>query len=155
MQSTGASHTQSRTTAQALTGAALGGAVLVALFIFAIFRASNEESVLGWIVAGIILAWLGVAVYFALIVSRQARAVHRNLAGVSAARRDAEKTMLNDKLSHSFQIVLVQTRVISEQLETPGEDSAGMINRAIDTINTTARNGMDMVAQPESGHPNQ
>ncbi len=53
--------------------------------------------------------------------------------------------MLADKLSHSFQIVLVQSREISKYLNEDGEQSRAMIERALDTINTTASNGMGMV----------
>ena len=53
--------------------------------------------------------------------------------------------MLADKLSHSFQIVLVQSREISKYLDEDGEQSRTMIERALDTINTTASNGMGMV----------
>ena len=53
--------------------------------------------------------------------------------------------MLADKLAHSFQIVLVQSREIANHLTDDSEESRAMIERALDTINTTASNGMGMV----------
>lgn len=142
MQSTD-SHNSSRS--KALLGAIIGGAVLLVLFIIAIARASHEESVLGWIVAGILLAWLGLAAYLAFAVMKQAKASQRSFEESAATRRLEENSLLDDKLSHSFQIVLVQSNVIKEQLAANTEESAAMVERALDTIDTTAQNGMSMI----------
>ena len=75
-------------------------------------------------------------------------AVRANRASYKAlahARAEEQDGMLADKLSHSFQIVLVQSREISKYLDEDGEQSRAMIERALDTINTTASNGMGMV----------
>ncbi|GGH62609.1 hypothetical protein [Rothia aerolata] len=150
MQSTGSQKSKSQTTTMAITGAALGGIILLALFIVAIISARSEESVLGWIVAGIILAWLGVAVYLASLVNRQAKSSQQRFEELARSRRAEEDSMLDDKLAHSFQIIQVQTKVIEEQRATPGDDAEGMIDRAIDTIKTTAANGMGMVKEAKN-----
>lgn len=149
MQSTGTENsTQSN---KGLIGAVLGVALLVVLFIFAVFQAAHEESVLGWILAAIILGWLGLAVYLSLAVSKTLKANRESYRLAAEARAEEADSMLADKLQHSFQIVLVQAKVITEQLAENGPDSKGMIERAIDTINTTASNGMGMVKEEMKG----
>ena len=149
MQSSGTSHSSTSTTEQnrskAILGACIGGAVLLILFIFAIIQAKNEESVLGWIIAGILLAWLGVAAYLAWGVMKQAKASQKSFDEASVIRRNEENALLDDKLAHSFKIVLVQSNVIKEQLVANTSESEAMIERALDTIDTTASNGMSMI----------
>lgn len=150
MQSSGSdTTTRTQTLSKALIGASIGGGILLVLCILAIYQASHEESVLGWIVAGILLAWLGVAGYLAIIVTQQARTTQKNQELFLQARRAEEDAMLDDKLSHSFQIVLVQSKVIAEHLHSDNQDAPAMIERALDTINTTASNGMSMIKEAQ------
>lgn len=152
MQSSATETTRQETNKQAMIGAGIGGVILVILLIFAILTARNEASVLGWIIAGLILAWLGVAIYLAYLVNRQAKAAQRNFELAATAARDEQNSMLDDKLSHSFQIVLVQSKVIADERANPSADAEGMIDRALDTINTTAQNGMGMIKEAKKGH---
>lgn len=145
MQSTDSQNSAKLSTQKALLGAAIGGGILLLLFIFAIVQAKNEESVLGWIIAGLLLAWLGLAAYLAVGGMKQAKASQASVERAMANRRIEENALLDDKLSHSFQIVLVQSNVIKEQLAENGSESEGMIQRALDTIDTTASNGMSMI----------
>ncbi|WP_346845059.1 hypothetical protein [uncultured Rothia sp.] len=145
MQSTDSQNSAKLSTQKALLGAAIGGGILLLLFIFAIVQAKNEESVLGWIIAGLLLAWLGLAAYLAVGVMKQAKASQASVERAMANRRIEENALLDDKLSHSFQIVLVQSNVIKEQLAENGPESEGMVQRALDTIDTTASNGMSMI----------
>lgn len=145
MQSTDSQNSAKLSTQKALLGAAIGGGILLLLFIFAIVQAKNEESVLGWIIAGLLLAWLGLAAYLAVGVMKQAKASQASVERAMANRCIEENALLDDKLSHSFQIVLVQSNVIKEQLAENGPESEGMVQRALDTIDTTASNGMSMI----------
>ncbi len=147
MQTSGSQDSSSQVTFKTVIGACIGGLILLALCVVAIFQASHEESVLGWIVAGILLAWLGVAIYLAMLVMRQVKLSQREYAALAQRRRSEEESMLQDKLAHSFQIVLVQSNVIKEQLAENGPDAREMIDRALDTIDTTAKNGMSMAKE--------
>lgn len=151
MQSTGTQKSSQSSVNKGLVGASIGVAVLVLLFVFAVFQAAHEESVLGWILAAIILGWLALAVYLSLEVRKTLKASQLSFKQEAAARAEQADSMLADKLEHSFQIVLVQAKVIKEQLEAAGEDSQGMIERALDTINTTAANGKGMVKEEMKG----
>lgn len=149
MQSTGTQNSSQSN--KGLIGAIIGIALLVVLFVFAVFQAAHEESVLGWILAAIILGWLGLAVYLSIAVSKTLKANRESYRLAAAARAEDADSMLADKIEHSFQIVLVQAKVITEQLAEKGPESEGMIERAIDTINTTASNGMGMVKEEMKG----
>lgn len=151
MESTGTQSSSQSSARKGLIGAIIGAALLTVLFIFAVVQAANEESVLGWILAAIILSWLGLAVYLSFEVSRTLKATRNAYAAAAKARAEQNDSMLADKLEHSFQIVLVQTKVISDQFAEKGPDYEGMIERAIDTINTTASNGMGMVKEEMKG----
>lgn len=151
MQSTDTRSSTAPSSSKALWGAGIGIILLVILFVVAIFQAAHEESVLGWIVAAILLAWVGVAAYLCTAVVRTLNANRRSYEMAAKARIEDEDSMLADKLEHSFQIVLVQSKVIKEQLEAGGDDAQGMIERALDTINTTSLNGMGMVKEELKG----
>lgn len=128
-------------------GAGIGMALLVGLLAWAIFQAANEASVLGWILAGIITAWLGIAVYLLTSVNRTLAAQRKAYEGHAVARAEYEADVHTEKLAHSFQICLVQSKVIAEQLEINDANSRDMIDRALDTINFTAKNGMELAKE--------
>lgn len=130
-----------------MTGAAIGMAILVALLIWAIIQSANESSALGWIIAGIILAWLGIAVYLLISVNRTLSAQRKAYEEHTVKRAEYEADVHTEKLAHSFQICLVQSKVIAEQLEVNDENSRDMIDRALDTINFTAKNGMELARE--------
>ena len=127
---------------KAMIGAGAGMLILVVLLGAAIAAA---DSVLGWVLAGLILGWLGLACYLVVGVLSAVRANRQDRAEFSRIHREESDAMLADKLAHSFQIVLVQSREIANYLTDDSEESRAMIERALDTINTTASNGMGMV----------
>ena len=123
---------------KAIVGSCIGVGLLVLLLVLAIF---NANSVLGWILAGLILGWLALAVLVHIVLE----SIKQDRAELSRIHREESDAMLADKLAHSFQIVLVQSREIANYLTDDSEESRAMIERALDTINTTASNGMGMV----------
>ena len=122
-------------------------AVLVAIFIAAIWRAADEASLLGWILAAIALGWLGLAAYVLSLVRGSLTPRTTSAPGQEAGGSDS---MRDEKLAHSFQIVLVQKKVVAEELAKGEDADAEMIDRALDTIDFTAKNGMGLArsAQP-------
>lgn len=148
MQSNGSEKTaQEQNTKVVLIGAGIGMAILVALLAWAIVQSVREESVLGWILAGIIAAWLGIAAYLLVNVNRTLVAQRKAYEEHAVKRAEYESDVHTEKLAHSFQICLVQSKVIAEQLEVNDENSRDMIDRAIDTINFTAKNGMELARE--------
>lgn len=148
MQTNGSQNTaQQQNIKTVLIGAGIGMVILVALLIWAIFQAANEASALGWILAGIITAWLGLAVYLLTSVNRTLTAQRKAYETHAAARAEYEADVHTEKLAHSFQICLVQSKVIAEQLEADDANSRDMIDRALDTINFTAKNGMELAKE--------
>ncbi|MDY6051568.1 MAG: hypothetical protein SPI83_04050 [Rothia sp. (in: high G+C Gram-positive bacteria)] len=148
MQSNGSEKTaQEQNTKMALVGAGIGMAILVALLAWAIVQSAREESVLGWILAGIIAAWLGIAAYLLVNVNRTLAAQRQAYKEHAVKRAEYESDVHVEKLAHSFQICLVQSKVIAEQLEVNDENSRDMIDRAVDTINFTAKNGMELARE--------
>ena len=101
---------------KAIIGSCIGVGLLVLLLVLAIFNANS------------------------VLVS-----IKQDRAELSRTHREESDAMLADKLAHSFQIVLVQSREIANYLTDDSEESRAMIERALDTINTTASNGMGMV----------
>lgn len=136
-----AQHSTQRT---AMIGAGVGVLILVVLFVAALVFA---DSVLGWVLAGLILGWLGLVFYLVAGMRAAVRADSAALEKAARSRVVEQDKMLTDKLAHSFQIVLVQSKEISRYLNEPGSESRDMIDRALDTINTTASNGMGMVKE--------
>ncbi|MBM7051473.1 MULTISPECIES: hypothetical protein [unclassified Rothia (in: high G+C Gram-positive bacteria)] len=134
-------------TQKALIGAGIGMALLVVLLIWAIMTSANEASVLGWILTAVIAGWLGVAVYLAVTVTRSLNIQQNQNAARMRQFLEEEDAMLDDKLAHSFQIVLVQSKVIKDELKKNDDESPAMIARALDTIDVTAQNGMSMVKE--------
>lgn len=148
MQSNGSAKTaQEQNTKTVFIGAAIGMGILVVLLVWAIIQSSDEASVLGWILAGIIAAWLGIAVYLLVNVNRTLAAQRRAYEEHATQRAEYEADVHTEKLAHSFQICLVQSKVIAEQLEINDEKSRDMIDRALDTINFTAKNGMELARE--------
>ena len=146
----------------ALWGTVIGLAVLVVIFVVAILQAANSNSLLGWILAGIALGWLMLAVWVVLMVRRAARFGRRQVEEAkeqlrgrapAAARSGAPRSMRDEKLSHSFQIVLVQSKVVKQELAglpTEGVDREAL-DRALETIDITAGNGMSMLREEPLG----
>ena len=132
---------------KAVWATVVGMAVLVAIFIAAIWRAADEASLLGWILAAIALGWLGLAAYVLSLVRGGLTPRTTSAPGQEAGRSDS---MRDEKLAHSFQIVLVQKKVVAEELAKGDDADAEMIDRALDTIDFTAKNGMGLArsAQP-------
>lgn len=130
-----------------LIGASIGMGILVLLLVWAILQAAHEESVLGWILAGVITAWLGLAIYLLVSVNRTLIAQRKAYENHAEKRAEYEADVHTEKLAHSFQICLVQSKVIAEQLEADDVHSRDMIDRALDTINFTAKNGMELAKE--------
>lgn len=154
-----ASGTGSRTP---LWGTVIGMAVLVVIFVVALLQAANANSLLGWVLAGIALGWLMLAVWVVLMVRRAARFGRSQVEEVqrragrapAAAQGGPAGSMRDEKLSHSFQIVLVQSKVLKQELAGLPADGVDReaIDRALDTIDITAGNGMSMLREePLSG----
>lgn len=127
---------------RAVWATVLGMAVLVAIFVAAIWQAADEASLLGWILAAIALGWLGLAAYVLVLVRgsfapRAASAADEPSAGSADSLRE-------EKLAHSFQIVLVQKKVVAEELAKGAQADREQIDRALDTIDFTAKNGMGL-----------
>ncbi|MFI7483033.1 hypothetical protein ACH9EU_11535 [Kocuria sp. M1R5S2] len=150
----------SRTT---VWGTVIGLAVLVIIFVVALLQAANANTWLGWVLAGIALGWLLLATWVVLMVRRAARFGRRQVEEAreqlrgrapAPARSGAPDSMRDEKLSHSFQIVLVQSKVIRQELAalpTGGVDREA-VDRALETIDITAGNGMSMLRdEPLSG----
>ncbi|MFI7579252.1 hypothetical protein [Kocuria kalidii] len=145
----------------ALWGTVIGMAVLVVIFVVALLQAANANSWLGWALAGIALGWLLLAAWVVLMVRRAARFGRRQVdeareqlrtgsgRAPAATRSGAADSMRDEKLSHSFQIVLVQSRVIKQELAAlpVPEERREALDRALDTIDVTAGNGMSMLRQ--------
>ena len=62
----------------------------------------------------------------------------------SAASTTADP-MRDTKLDHSFKIVQVQTRVVTEELDKGSAADTDMVTRALETIHITSSNARDML----------
>lgn len=147
--------------------AAVGPLILAAVFLVALVLAANNNTVLGWFIAVIALAWLVLAIFVYIGVYKAARfgaeQVRRATSGLqrdpqaddAGTRLVAESAPSNGvrdmKLDHSFKIIQVQAGEISKALANAGADGsmtgAGRenIERALETIQITAHNGRDMI----------
>lgn len=134
-------------------------AVMITVLLVALVFAANQNDVIGWIIAAISAGWLLLAVCVVLFVRRGARKVGETLDHAradQAARNsasgggtvvvDEDTHTRNLKLDHSFKIVQVQKRVIAEELDKGAEADLEMVARSLDTIDQTAHNGRDMLA---------
>ncbi|MDO5617563.1 hypothetical protein [Kocuria sp.] len=146
----------------------IGMSALVVIFVVALLQAANENSVLGWILAAIALGWLLIACFVLWMVRKAAKFGARQIehAQEEANRRfgrapmasasttpAADRSILDQKLEHSFQIIMVQARVIAANLPAQDGSTGGdreQVDRALDTIAVTASNGMGMVKDAET-----
>ncbi|MCT1616511.1 hypothetical protein GKZ75_03950 [Kocuria indica] len=173
MQPIGSAHTRTtdspdapRTGRTALWGTVIGLAVLVVIFAVALIQAANSSSLLGWILAGIALGWLMLAVW-ALSMVRKAAAYGREQvrqaqeqfqaqhgrAPAASASAGAGQSLRDEKLAHGMQVILVQSKVVKEQL-SGAEPDPEQIQRALETIDMTAANGLRSLkdsSKPVSG----
>jgi hypothetical protein len=148
--------------------AGTGTVVLALVFLVALVFAANHNDVLGWVLAVTAFGWLvlstvvyiGVhkAAQFGASQVRQAQASlasatgsvtsSRGRSGASAGTtvvEEAPSSGVRDiKLEHSFKIIEVQARVITEGLAA-GEAGRERVERALETIAITASNGRGML----------
>ena len=147
----------------------IGMTALLVIFVVALLQAANENSVLGWILAAIALGWLLIACFVLWMVRKAAkfgarqfehaqqeadRRFGRAPMAATTAAPAADRSILDQKLEHSFQIIMVQARVIAANLPAQDGSTAGdreQVARALDTIAVTASNGMGMVK--DAGEP--
>lgn len=130
-------------------------AVMVTVFLVAVVFAANQNDVIGWLVVIISLGWLLLSAFLVFGISRGAKKVQEQVAGVRAdmAKQSGGSTSVVDestkardmKLDHSFKIVEVQTGVVKEYLDQEGDEARGMVDRAIETIEITAHNARGMM----------
>lgn len=166
MQQIGSSRTSQSTSASGRSSiwiTLIGMTALVVIFVVALLQAANQNSVLGWVLAAIALGWLLIACFVLWMVRKAAKfgARHIEQAQQDANRRFGrapmasataapaeDRSILDQKLEHSFQIIMVQTRVIAANLPAPDGSTPGdreQVDRALDTLAVTASNGMGMV----------
>lgn len=135
-------------------------AVMITVLLVALLFAANQNSVIGWILVVIAGAWLLLATVVVIVFARGAR---RLGSAVDSARADAAARRAGDsqgavvvdedthtrnlKLDHSFKIVQVQVRVVQQQMDAGEAADADMVARALETIEITAHNGRDMLAE--------
>ncbi|WP_313817711.1 hypothetical protein [Citricoccus sp.] len=161
-------------------GSGITFAVMVVVLLVALLFAANQNDVIGWLLVVISAGWLALAALVVLGVRRGARSVDRRMKDLSAslAPRVGEKDippapsstsrasgragaaegmsadpMRDTKLDHSFKIVQVQTRVVTEELSKGADSDADMIARALETIHITSANAREMIKEsaPTSG----
>lgn len=143
-------------------GTSLVFAVMVTVLLVALIFAANENDVIGWILVAISAAWLLLAVIAVITFRKGARkfgdavdsaradAAARNTesaGGTAVVDEDAHSRNL--KLDHSFKIVQVQRRVVATEIGklSRGEEAdMEIVDRALETIQFTAHNGRDMLA---------
>ncbi|MDZ5076862.1 hypothetical protein [Nesterenkonia sp. HG001] len=133
-------------------------AVMITVLLVALIFAANQNDVIGWIIVAISAGWLILAGILVMSVRRGAQKVGQTLdsARADAAARhtgaggtaivDEDAHSRNMKLDHSFKIVQVQRRVIVQELAKGEEADLEMVERALETIEMTAANGRDMLA---------
>ncbi|GAA1153798.1 hypothetical protein [Nesterenkonia sandarakina] len=135
-------------------------AVMITVLLVALIFAANQNDVIGWIIAVIAGGWLLLATVLVVSVRSGAKKFGQTLdsARADAASRRADTlggaTVVDEdthgrnlKLDHSFKIVEVQKRVIAQELAKGEEADLAMVDRALDTIEMTAGNGRDMLAE--------
>ncbi|WP_188686116.1 phage holin family protein [Nesterenkonia cremea] len=134
-------------------------AVMITVLLVALIFAANQNDIIGWIIVVISAGWLLLAAVLVVTVRRASQkvgqtldsaradvAAHRAGQSGAAAVVDEDAHARNMKLDHSFKIVQVQKRVITQELEKGAEADMEMIERALDTMEITATNGRDMLA---------
>ncbi|MFB9074960.1 hypothetical protein ACFFIO_07585 [Citricoccus parietis] len=86
--------------------------------------------------------------------SSSSSASSRTSGQAGAAGSGASDPMRDTKLDHSFKIVQVQTRVVTEELSKGADSDSDMIARALETIHITSANAREMIKEssaPSSG----
>ncbi|MGM7669494.1 hypothetical protein [Microbacterium sp. A93] len=146
-------------------GSGITFAAMVVILLVALLFAANQNDVIGWLLVAVSAGWLVLAVLVVLGVRRGARSVDRKMKNFSASlapqvqdRGSAPEpadSMRDTKLEHSFKIVQVQARVVTEELAKGAEADTDMVTRALETIHITSANARDMLkdsgAKPEPG----
>ncbi|MGW9550939.1 hypothetical protein ACWG8W_07785 [Citricoccus zhacaiensis] len=157
-------------------GSGITFAVMVVVLLVALLFAANQNDVIGWLLVVISAGWLALAALVVLGVRRGARSVDRRMKDLSAslaprvgaadtppaptsaessrtsgparaADGSASDPMRDTKLDHSFKIVQVQTRVVTEELSKGAESDTDMIARALETIHITSANAREMIKE--------
>lgn len=135
------------TARRALWATVIGMALLVLVLVAAIVQAAHEESMLGWILAAIALGWLGLACY-ALVLARRTLVHNQEVLAekkrLNGTDQEGTGSVRDQKLAHSFQIVKVQNTVLREELAKGELADREVVERSLDTIDFTAKNGMGL-----------
>ncbi|ABY22047.1 hypothetical membrane protein [Renibacterium salmoninarum ATCC 33209] len=147
--------------------AAVGPIILAVVFLVALVMAANNNTVLGWVIAVIALAWLILATLVYVGVYKAARfgaeqvrratsSMQKQTSTDDAGTRLVAESAPSDgardmKLDHSFKIIQVQAREIQKVLALSNDAETGAqrkekIERALETIEITAHNGRDMIS---------
>jgi len=146
-----------------LSASTLAMSVMVIVLLVAVVFAANSNEIVGWFVVVISAGWLLLAAFMMFGLKRGADKINTSLREATAAATpraqsgsvvvDESTSQRDMKLDHSFKIVQVQARVVSEQREAKGPESEAMIDRALETIQMTAANARDMIkpAEPMDG----
>ncbi|UWX97888.1 hypothetical protein N2K95_04170 [Arthrobacter zhaoxinii] len=132
-----------------------GIVVMLIVFLVAVVFAANQNDVIGWLVVIVSLGWLFLATFVVFSVRGATRKATAKLAGAAAGAAprsgvqvvDESTTVRDRKLDHSFKIIQVQAKVITENLDTDRE----MVDRALETIEITASNGRGMIKKNDGG----
>ncbi len=132
---------------------------MVIIFAVALLQAANTNSVLGWILAGIALGWLMLAVWALSMVRKAARygrdqvkqvqeqfEAQHGRAPVAGGHAGSGQSLRDQKLAHGMQVILVQSKVVKEQLAQTDPD-AETVRRALETIDMTAANGLSSLKE--------
>lgn len=136
---------------------------MITVLLCALIFAANQNDIIGWILVVISAAWLLLAVVLVLVIMMGAKkvgaAADATRGAVGAARAaaasrgggaavvDEDAHSRNMKLDHSFKIVQVQVRVVQQELAKGEEADMEMVDRALETMEITAHNGRDMLAE--------
>ncbi|QXQ11030.1 hypothetical protein [Paeniglutamicibacter sp. Y32M11] len=149
-----------------LNASTLSLAVMVTIFLVAVVFAANQNDVIGWLVVVISLGWLLLSAFLVFGLKRGAAKMTTQLKAATAAAASRgqggatspvtvdEATRNRDlKLDHSFKIIQVQTKVVNEYRVQEGAEAAGMVARALETIEITASNARDMMKPSGRSEP--
>jgi hypothetical protein len=139
---------------------------MVVVLLVALLFAANQNDVIGWLLVVISAGWLLLAVLVVMGVRRGAKSVDRRMKDMSASLapriqeapttrvsegQPAADPMRDTKLDHSFKIVQVQVRVVTEEMDKGEAADVDMVARALETIHITASNARDMLKESGAG----